>query len=125
MKGTAEEWVQLGTILSCQADEPHAVATEVHTRFALESCLVTNGAGGCVLLDGEGAMAGLPVAFPADQDADPIGAGDHAAAGWMFALLNGRSRLDQVAAADIMGAWAASQPASAPGVPPAVRDLLA
>ena len=55
--------------------------------------------------------------FPADQDADPIGAGDHAAAGWMFALLNGRSRLDQVAAADIMGAWAASQPASAPGVP--------
>ena len=78
-----------------------------------------------MLLDGEGAMAGLPVAFPAHQDADPIGAGDHAAAGWMFALLNGRSRLDQVAAADIMGAWAASQPASAPGVPPAVRDLLA
>ena len=37
VKGTAEEWVQLGTILSCQADEPHAVATEVHTRFAVES----------------------------------------------------------------------------------------
>ena len=125
VKGTAEEWVQLGTILSCQADEVPAMATEVRTRFALKSCLVTNGDGGCVLLDGEDAMSGLPVAFPADQDADPIGAGDHAAAGWMFALLNGRSRLDQVTAADIMGAWAASQPASAPGIPPAVRDLLA
>ena len=125
VKGTVEEWLQLGTILSCQADPAHAVATELLAQFALESCLVTNGAGGCVLVDDEGAMAGLPVAFPADQDSDPIGAGDHAAAGWMFALLNGRSRLDQVAAADIMGAWAASQPASAPGIPPAVRDLLA
>ena len=125
VKGTVEEWVQLGTILSCQADQAHAVATELHAQFALDSCLVTNGAGGCVLLDGEGAMAGLPVAFPTTEGADPIGAGDHAAAGWMFALLNGRSRLDQVAAADIMGAWAASRPASAPGIPPAVRDLLA
>ncbi|MEL7072851.1 MAG: PfkB family carbohydrate kinase [Planctomycetota bacterium] len=125
VKGTVEEWIQLGTILCCQADQAHAIATELRTQFALDSCLVTNGAGGCVLLDGEGAMAGLPVAFPMDEDADPIGAGDHAAAGWMFALLNGRSRLDQVAAADILGAWAASQPASAPGIPPAVRDLLA
>ena len=32
VKGTAEEWVQLGTILSCQADQPMP-ATEVRTRF--------------------------------------------------------------------------------------------
>ena len=125
VKGTVEEWVRLGAMLSCRADQAHAIATELRERFDLASCLVTNGSGGCVLLDAEGAMSGLPVAFPTDEGADSIGAGDHAAAGWMFALLNGRSRLDQVAAADIMGAWAASQPASAPGVPSAVRDLLA
>ena len=125
VKGTVEEWIQLGAMLHCQADQAHAIATELRGQFALASCLVTSGAGGCVLLDAEGAMGGLPVAFPMAQGADPIGAGDHAAAGWMFALLNDRSPLDQVAAADIMGAWAASQPASAPGVPSAVRDLLA
>ena len=124
VKGTADEWNRVSGILSEKSDRPYDVATHLRERFNLVSCLVTNGPGGCVLIDHEGAIGGLPVGFPLEEGADPIGAGDHAAAGWMFAMLKQRSRIDQVAAADILGAWAASKRASAPGVPPAVRDLL-
>jgi fructokinase len=99
-------------------------ATTLLVYFGLEAVVLTRGAAGTVLYTLVGKTQGEPVRFPAQPDADSVGAGDACAAGILVGMLLGWPAARTVALANAVGAYVAAQAGATPHLPPSLLAEL-
>ncbi|MFP4223228.1 MAG: PfkB family carbohydrate kinase [Phycisphaeraceae bacterium] len=112
---------QLGLGAGGDAD---SLARKLSRRYRLDLLVLTRGERGTMIYAGETAVEGEPAEYPQAEDADPVGAGDAAAA----AVLVGRvMRMDPRAIATLAnhcGAFVASQPGATPELPDSIVEMV-
>ncbi len=95
-------------------------------RFPLEQIMLTRGSEGCAIYAGTSRFeAAKPAAYPVSPGgADPVGAGDAAAAAFAVGLYAGMAFSEIVELANRAGAWVASRKGGTPELPREIRDLV-
>ncbi len=94
-------------------------------RFPMERLLLTRGDRGCILFGANNTkLEGKMISYPAAPDADAVGAGDAAAAGFVIGLLAKMTDGQVLELANHMGAWVASQPGASPTLPAHILDMV-
>lgn len=86
-------------------------------EFDLATVVLTRGAQGTVLYTRQGRLEGNPVHYPAQPDADSVGAGDACSAGLLVGMVLGWPPERTLALANRMGAYVASVAGATPILP--------
>jgi fructokinase len=125
LKLNESELEVLAELFGLQGEVPAHYVRELFERFPLERVLLTRGSRGCMLFTANNEQhEGGQVLYPAAADADSVGAGDAAAAGFVTAILAGAPDAQAVELANHMGAWVASQPGATPELPGQLVDRV-
>ena len=98
--------------------EPRELAARLQEEFELEGVFWTRGADGCALQRGDRVVTAEVPKMTAEPHADAIGAGDAAAAALAVGLVAGWPDARIVAAANYIGAFAASRRGAVAPLPP-------
>jgi fructokinase len=124
LKCNEEELLLLAGWLDLDSRRPLDIACEVQQRFGLKAIFWTRGADGCRWQDGNHLVEADVPQLPTADDADSVGAGDAATAALAIGAVNGWAPERIVAAANLCGAFAASQRGATVPMPPDVLERL-
>lgn len=109
--------LSIGNAAAAPEDQARALCRE----YSLDALILTRGARGTVIFQGDRCVEGEPVKLPRDDDADSVGAGDACGAAACCALLLGWSLEETVDSANFAGAFVASRRGATPTLP---ADLI-
>jgi fructokinase len=106
--------------LSARGSSPDGHAVALREHFGLGAVVLTRGADGTALYTAAGKTEGARAHYPAQPDADSVGAGDACAAGILLGMLQEWPPERVVTLANAAGAYVASQPGATPQLPPSL-----
>ncbi len=93
-------------------------------RFPVDQILLTRGARGCILFTPNNRCEVKQISYEPESDADAVGAGDAAAAGFVAGLLAKLAEPKVVELANRAGAWVASRHGATPELPEEILALV-
>ena len=121
LKLNDEEVPIVARLLGLEGDI-EAVCRQVLTDYGLRAVILTRGAGGCSIYHEKGSVFHPSACI---EVADTVGAGDSFTAGFVSALLAGRSHLEAVALATRVAAFVCSHHGAMPTLPSEYRVVEA
>ncbi len=125
LKCNIEELQQLARWYSIDSNtDGIAIAERLQERFELKAVFWTCGAEGCCWQTGHNCVVAEVPQFPAEPDADSVGAGDAAGAALAIGLVLGWKPERIVMAANVCGAFAASRRGATTPLPVEVLRML-
>jgi fructokinase len=105
-------------------DETERQAATLLKKFDLKLIALTRGQRGTVLITPTARIEGEPVSYPAEQGADPVGAGDACSAGLLLGLVQRWPLEKTVALANHLGAYVASRQGATPALPQEILEMV-
>lgn len=96
---------------------------ELREKYHLEAVVYTRGARGTLLVLEDGPVDAPPVSYPAEPDADAVGAGDACSAGILVGWVHGLPPARIASLANHLGAYVASRHGATPVLPPEIIAL--
>jgi fructokinase len=124
VKLNEDELPVLAELLELKADAVDNRLFELRAKYNLEAVIYTRGERGTLLVLESGPVDAPPVSYPAEPDADAVGAGDACSAGILVGWVRGMPPRQIAGLANHLGAFVASRHGATPDLPPEILEMV-